>query len=59
MRHDSRFDNQFDRELASFDRQSNKVFGAALAAWSVGALVSLALAGVVIWAIIQLVLHFT
>ena len=59
MRHDSKFDNQFDRELANFDKQSSKIFGAALAAWAVGALVSLALAGVAIWAIIQLVLHFT
>ena len=53
----------FDREFAKFDRDFDKNFNrvakGVVGLWIVGSLVSLALTIAVIWAIVQLVAHFT
>lgn len=49
----------FDKFDHDFDKTVKRTFGAALAIWVVGCLVSLALSIAVIWAIVVLVLHFT
>lgn len=48
-------DNGFD----NFDKQFERAQKAVIGLWVFGALVSLALTGVIIWAIVMLVQHFT
>lgn len=45
--------------MLSSDKSFNRFFGFAIGVWVVGALVSLTLAGTVIWGVIKLVAHFT
>lgn len=48
-----------EKGFDNFDKQFERAQKAVIAIWAVGAFVILALTGVVIWAIVMLVQHFT
>lgn len=49
----------FDKFEQNIEKNAKRTFGFALGIWVASVLGSLAVLGVVIWAIITLVLHFT
>lgn len=50
------FDSQFDAMFNRIQKNSGKAVGVVIALWVLGVILSLALTGVVIWAIIYVVL---
>lgn len=59
MSSSSDFTRRHEQMAAAAERDFRRAAKLAVAAWVVGALISTAVLGVVIWAVIRLVVHFT